>query len=80
MIRDTSILSKLWITLVWLVTGFFVLNVLAVIVAVVVSSFGTRWLGTWLPDAFTTRWYAATGPNSSLIKCFWSHSVSSLQW
>ena len=59
MIRDTSALSKLWITVVWLVTGFFVLNVLAVITAVVVSSFGTRWLGTWLPDAFTTRWYAA---------------------
>jgi len=36
MIRDTSILSKLWITLVWLVTGFFVLNVPAVITVVVV--------------------------------------------
>lgn len=59
MVRDTSILSKLWITVVWLVTGFFVLNVLAVITVVVVSSFGTRWLGTWLPDGFTTRWYAA---------------------
>ncbi len=59
MIRDTSPFSKLWIAFVWLVTGFFVLNVLVVIAAVVVSSFGTRWLGTWLPDAFTTRWYAA---------------------
>lgn len=59
MIRDTSVLSKLWITVVWLVTGFFVLNVLAVITAVVVSSFGTRWLGTWFPNGFTTRWYAA---------------------
>lgn len=59
MIRDTSVLSKLWITAVWLITGFFVLNVLAVIVAVVVSSFGTRWLGTWLPEGFTTSWYAA---------------------
>ncbi len=59
MIRDTSVLSRLWIAAVWLVTGFFVLNVLALITAVVVSSFGTRWLGTWLPDAFTTRWYGA---------------------
>ncbi|MGV6873546.1 ABC transporter permease [Pseudochelatococcus sp. B33] len=59
MIRDTSAFSKLWITAVWAVTGFFVLNVIAVIVAVVVSSFGTRWLGTWLPDGLTTRWYAA---------------------
>lgn len=58
MIRDTSILSKLWITFVWMVTGFFVLNVLAVITVVVVSSFGTRWLGTWLPNALTLKWYA----------------------
>lgn len=59
MIRDTTPLSKLWIAVVWLVTGFFVLNVLSVIAVVVVSSFGTRWLGTWFPDGFTTRWYAA---------------------
>ncbi len=59
MIRDTTPLSKLWITFVWVVTGFFVLNVLAVITVVVVSSFGTRWLGTWFPDGLTTRWYAA---------------------
>lgn len=60
MIRDTSVLSRLWIAFVWVITGFFILNVLAVIAAVVVSSFGTRWLGTWLPDALTTRWYAAS--------------------
>lgn len=60
MIRDTSIAAKLWITAVWVITGLFVLNVLAVIVAVVVSSFGTRWLGTWLPEGFTTHWYAAS--------------------
>lgn len=60
MIRDTTILSKLWIAAVWTITGFFVLNVLAVIGAVLVSSFGTRWLGTWFPDGFTTRWYAAS--------------------
>ena len=59
MIRDTTPLSKLWIAFVWVVTGFFVLNVLAVITVVVVSSFGTRWLGTWFPDGLTARWYAA---------------------
>ena len=45
--------------LVWLVTGFFVLNVLALIAAVVVNSFSTRWLGTWLPAGFTSRWYGS---------------------
>jgi putative spermidine/putrescine transport system permease protein len=59
MIRDTTPLAKLWIAFVWLVTGFFVVNVVAVIAAVVVSSFGTRWLGTWLPAGFTVNWYSA---------------------
>jgi putative spermidine/putrescine transport system permease protein len=44
---------------VWLVTGFFVLNVLALIAAVIVNSVSTRWLGTWLPAGFTWRWYGA---------------------
>jgi putative spermidine/putrescine transport system permease protein len=42
--------------LVWLATGLFVLNVLALIAAVVVNSFATPWLGTWLPAGFTFRW------------------------
>ena len=45
--------------LVWLVTSFFVLNVLALIAAVVVNSFSTRWLGTWLPAGFTWHWYGS---------------------
>ncbi|MDR0252645.1 MAG: ABC transporter permease subunit [Brucellaceae bacterium] len=57
MIRDTSIGSKLWITVVWVIVAFFVINLLAMIATVVLSSFSTRWLGTWLPQALTTRWY-----------------------
>jgi putative spermidine/putrescine transport system permease protein len=45
--------------LVWLATGLFVLNVLGLIAAVVVNSFATRWLGTWLPAGFTPRWYSS---------------------
>src|ERR1700751_4585597 len=51
----TSHLSRL---LVWFAIGFFVLNVLAVIAAVLVNSFATTWLGTWLPSGFTLRWYS----------------------
>jgi putative spermidine/putrescine transport system permease protein len=36
---------------------FFVVNVVFLVGAVAVSSFATRWLGTWLPDAATTSWY-----------------------
>ena len=43
----------------WVLVGFFVVNLLAMIATVVTSSFATRWLGTWLPVALTTRWYAS---------------------
>jgi len=59
MIRDTTIGAKLWATAVWAVVGFFVLNLFAMIATVVTSSFATRWLGTWLPAGWTTRWYGA---------------------
>ncbi|MDB5558591.1 MAG: transporter permease [Enterovirga sp.] len=57
MIRDTGLGSRIWRIAVWAVTILFVLNLLAMIVSVVTNSFATRWLGTWLPVAYTTRWY-----------------------
>ncbi|HWK47510.1 MAG TPA: ABC transporter permease subunit [Stellaceae bacterium] len=48
-----------WAMLLWALTGFFVLNVVGIIGAVAVNSFATRWLGTWFPADFTTRWYAS---------------------
>ena len=59
MICDTTVGAKLWNTAVWVVVGFFVLNLLALIATVVTSSFATRWLGTWFPAGWTTRWYSA---------------------
>lgn len=59
MIRDTTLGARLWIITVWAVIGFFILNLLAMIAAVVVSSFATRWLGTWFPIGWTTRWYTS---------------------
>ena len=54
-----ELVGRLGKGLVWLITSFFVLNVLALIAAVVVNSFSTRWLGTWLPAGFTWRWYGS---------------------
>jgi putative spermidine/putrescine transport system permease protein len=59
MIRDTTLGSKLWAAAIWFLVGFFVINLFAMIAAVVTSSFATRWLGTWLPVGFTTRWYSS---------------------
>jgi putative spermidine/putrescine transport system permease protein len=59
MIRDTTLSAKLWAIAVWAVVIFFVVNLFAMIATVITSSFATRWLGTWLPVDFTTRWYAS---------------------
>ena len=59
MIRDRGPASKIWRFAVWAVAGLFVLNLLAVIAAVILNSFATRWLGSWLPSGWTTRWYFA---------------------
>jgi putative spermidine/putrescine transport system permease protein len=55
--RD-ALLSKLWVTAVWGVVALFLLNLAAMIATVLVNSFATRWLGTWLPPGFTTNWYS----------------------
>jgi putative spermidine/putrescine transport system permease protein len=57
MIRDTTLGAKLWAAAIWTLVGFFVINLFAMIGTVVTSSFATRWLGTWLPLGWTTRWY-----------------------
>jgi putative spermidine/putrescine transport system permease protein len=57
MLGQTSLASRLWSFAVWTVMALFVVNLIALIAAVVVSSFSTRWLGTWLPAGWTTRWY-----------------------
>jgi putative spermidine/putrescine transport system permease protein len=59
MTRRPTVGAKLWATAVWVLVGFFVLNLFGMIATVVTSSFATRWLGTWLPAGWTTRWYTA---------------------
>jgi putative spermidine/putrescine transport system permease protein len=44
--------------LIWGAVAFFLVNLAGVVGSVLVSSFGTRWFGTWLPEGFTTSWYA----------------------
>jgi putative spermidine/putrescine transport system permease protein len=57
-----------WTVLLWLVVGFLFLNLAALVVSVVVDSFGRRWFGGWLPDGFTTHWYADAWHEFTLSK------------
>lgn len=50
--------ERVWATSIWVLVGFFIVNLAAMIGSVVVNSFGTRWFNTWLPLGFTGRWYA----------------------
>ena len=45
--------------LLWGLMTLFVVNIGLMIAAVATNSFARRWLGTWLPDGWTTNWYAA---------------------
>jgi putative spermidine/putrescine transport system permease protein len=51
--------ERLWAIAIWALMIFFIANFTAMVAAVVVNSFGTRWLGTWLPAGYTTRWYVS---------------------
>jgi putative spermidine/putrescine transport system permease protein len=51
--------ERLWAAAVWAVVILFVVNLFAMIGTVVLQSFATRWLGTWLPAGYTGRWYGS---------------------
>ena len=59
MIRDTSLGAKAWSFAMLALMAFLLLNVAAMISTVVTNSFATRWLRSWLPEAFTARWYVS---------------------
>jgi putative spermidine/putrescine transport system permease protein len=54
--------------LVWGAVAFFLVNLAGVVGSVLVSSFGTRWFGTWLPEGFTTHWYADAWRSFGLLQ------------
>lgn len=49
--------DRAWRALVWGLIAFFLVNVGMMILAVGTNSVATRWLGTWLPEAYTLSWY-----------------------
>lgn len=68
---NASLGTRLWAAGVWTVVGFFVLNLIGLIGSVVTSSFGTRWLSTWFPAGFTTKWYFAAWEEFQLDEVLW---------
>jgi putative spermidine/putrescine transport system permease protein len=54
-----------WLT--WGVVAFFLVNVFAMVISVVVNSFSTQWFGTWWPAGLTTSWYATAWREMDLL-------------
>jgi len=49
----------------------FVVNIGFMIAAVATNSFARRWLGTWLPDGWTTTWYTSAWKEFQLDSVLW---------
>jgi putative spermidine/putrescine transport system permease protein len=55
----TAWLERAWTGLLWGLMTLFVVNIALMIASVATNSVARRWLGTWLPDGYTTNWYTA---------------------
>jgi len=52
-------LARTWRALLYGLMTLFVVNIGLMIAAVATNSVARRWLGTWLPEGWTTTWYLA---------------------
>ena len=57
--RDHPWADHAWTGLLWGLMILFLVNIGLMIAAVATNSFAKRWLGTWLPDGWTTQWYVS---------------------
>jgi len=57
--RDHPWADHAWTGLLWGLMILFLVNIGLMIAAVATNSFARRWLGTWLPDGWTTDWYVS---------------------
>ena len=63
--------ERIWTGLLWGLMTLFVVNIALMIASVATNSFARRWLGTWLPEGWTTNWYAAAWREFQLGDILW---------
>jgi putative spermidine/putrescine transport system permease protein len=64
-------LYRAWSGLLLGVTALIVVNIALMVAAVGVNSVARRWLGTWLPEGYTTQWYVAAWKEFQLDDVLW---------
>jgi len=69
--RGTPWGERVWSGALWGVMTLFVVNIALMIAAVATNSFARRWLGTWLPDGWTTNWYFDAWKEFQLSSVLW---------
>jgi putative spermidine/putrescine transport system permease protein len=69
--KGTPWAERAWTGLLWGVMTLFVVNIALMIAAVATNSFARRWLGTWLPQGYTTNWYAEAWKEFQLASVLW---------
>jgi len=62
---------RAWSGLLLGLMALFIVNIALMVAAVVANSFARRWLGTWLPDGYTTNWYVAAWKEFQLGDVLW---------
>ena len=69
--RGTPLSERAWTGLLWGLMALFVVNIALMIAAVATNSVARRWLGTWLPDGYTTNWYLDAWKEFQLSSVLW---------
>jgi putative spermidine/putrescine transport system permease protein len=69
-------MNRAWLVRAWnaLLVGtmtVFVVNIGLMVAAVATNSIARRWLGTWMPEGYTTSWYAAAWKEFQLDWVLW---------
>jgi putative spermidine/putrescine transport system permease protein len=62
---------RAWTGLLLGLMALFVVNIGLMVATVATNSVASRWLGTWLPEGYTTQWYLAAWKEFQLGEVLW---------
>jgi putative spermidine/putrescine transport system permease protein len=62
---------RVWSGLLLGLMAFFIVNIALMVASVGFNSVARRWLGTWLPEGYTTSWYVAAWKEFQLGDVLW---------
>ena len=68
---DSHWFYRAWSALLLGLMALFIINIGLMVAAVATNSVARRWLGTWLPEGYTTNWYAAAWKEFQLGDVLW---------